>query len=107
MEKFDINYWANLQGLHNKLLINNLPHVWGWEINKKYTTVWITDISIVEQIPRSLFGLPTKIILMKGSYRENTEVVVKVNTIPWKDKFEFILVDIGNWLAAAISNYHQ
>jgi hypothetical protein len=107
MEKFDINYIANLQGIHKELLMNNLPHVYGWETGKKHTTVWVTDMSVVDKIPNSLFGLPTKVILIKETYREKTEVIVKTNTISWKDKFELVLVDIGNWLASAISNYHQ
>jgi hypothetical protein len=103
MEKFDINYWADLQGIHNSLLMNSLPNIHSWETDEEYAIVRVMDMIVVDKIPRSLFGLPTKIILIKETYRDKTEIVVKINTIPWKDKFEFILVDISTWMISVIS----
>ena len=74
------NYFIVLQDKHNKFLSDH-PDVSGWETNDKETMVWVR--SEVASVPRSLFGLPTTIILelaSKEPYRgSGKEVVLKRN----------------------------
>lgn len=74
------NYFIALQDKHNKFLSSH-PDVSGWETNDKETMVWVR--SEVASVPRSLFGLPTTIILelaSKEPYRgSGKEVVLKKN----------------------------
>ena len=74
------NYFIVLQDKHNKFLADH-PDVSGWETNDKETMVWVR--SEVASVPRSLFGLPTTIILelaSKEPYRgSGKEVVLKRN----------------------------
>lgn len=74
------NYFIVLQDKHNKFLSSH-PDVSGWETNDKETMVWVR--SEVASVPRSLFGLPTTVILeltSKEPYRgSKKEVVLKRN----------------------------
>ena len=100
-EKIDINFLEKCSG------------VIGWETNppvknfvgstgREECVVWISDEQIADKIPDVLFNLPTTIILVKTTYRDKEEVVIKINKLPNEIKVKNIFNDFLAWMISYI-----